>query len=345
MLEGLKGAVAAAADTLESAVGHGSKGTSSPAPFLSDAPADLSEDAFGVAQIVGRLTATLATTSPPFTLSLSGSWGIGKSTVAEAVVSQLNEAGTPAVLIDAWTEDTKDLRRTLVIKVGAALRARTDIEKRQREEKAIAQNLDEQSRSTLVESEGPKAHLNWPEFHRAKMDRKSISAASGRLAARLLPVALALVAFVVLSIWSSGAKPDSFEARTVPPLLGIILGFVFLSSGFFVVTRSATNTKGPVEASVAVAERFREYVAGTEDCDRVLVVVDNLDRLPGADAVQALSEIRALVEIKGSVCVFLIPVDRDALVRHVKAALTSGALDPDDHAERAARSYLDKFLP
>lgn len=345
MTERLKGAVSPAADALGSVIGHHSKSPTSPPPFLSDTPADLSEDAFGVAPIVDRLTATLATIAPPFTLSLSGSWGIGKSTVAEAVVSNLNGSGTPAVLIDAWTEDTKNLRRTLVIKVGAALRARSDPEKRQHEEETIAKKLDDEARSSQVESEGPQARINWPTLHRIKMDRKSLLAVGGRIAGRLLLVALAFIGFVILTMWAAGAKPDSFEARTVPPLLGLILGFVFLGSGFFVVTRSTTSTKGPVETSVAVAERFREYVtATTSECERVLVVVDNLDRLPGAEAIQALSEIRALVEIKGSVCVFLIPVDRNALVRHIKAALTSGEPEDDDHADRAARSYLDKFF-
>jgi hypothetical protein len=340
----LKGAVNAAADALGFVIGRHPQSPPRP-PFLSDAPADLTEDAFGVTPIVDRLTVTLATTAPPFTLSLSGSWGIGKSTVAEAVVSRLNSVGTPAVLIDAWTEDTKNLRRTLVIKVGAAIRARGDLSKRQHEEESLAKELDDDTRSSQVESEGPKAMANVPRPHRIRTDRKSLLDGAGRLILRLIPIGVAIVAFVALSAWSYGAKTDSFEARTVPSLLGILLGFIFLGSGFFMVTRTTTTTRGPVEASVAVAERFRRSVtAATGDCQRVLVVVDNLDRLPGAEAVQALSEIRALVEIKGSVCVFLIPVDRDALVRHIKAALTSGEAEGDDHAERAARSYLDKFF-
>lgn len=98
-------------------------------PWLSDAPQRLDEgsDAFGVEGLVDRLARTIASARPPFTLSLSGTWGVGKSTVALAVVERLRADGVPAVLIDAWTEDVSTLRRTIVVAVGAALRHPDDV--------------------------------------------------------------------------------------------------------------------------------------------------------------------------------------------------------------------------
>ena len=60
------------------------------------------------------------------------------------------------------------------------------------------------------------------------------------------------------------------------------------------------------------------------------------------------------MEIKGSRCIFLIPVDRGALVGHIKGALHSEPhLDPgsakppsngDGGSVQAAKDYLDKFF-
>lgn len=67
------------------------------------------------------------------------------------------------------------------------------------------------------------------------------------------------------------------------------------------------------------------------------MIVDNLNRLTSRDALQALSQIRSFVEMPDSRCLFLIPVDRRALTRHLAAAL-------DERNEGAATDYLSKFF-
>ncbi|HYI23758.1 MAG TPA: P-loop NTPase fold protein [Candidatus Limnocylindrales bacterium] len=66
----------------------------------------------------------------------------------------------------------------------------------------------------------------------------------------------------------------------------------------------------------------------------MIVVVDNLDRLSGKDALTALGEIRALLDIKDSRCVFMIPIDRRRLSDHLQEALKS----------EAAADFLEKFF-
>lgn len=114
--------------------------------WLRDEPLDLrKDDQFGVDQLVDRLVGLLARAKPPFTLSLSGAWGVGKSTVADAIVARLKERKVRAVKIDAWTQDVAQLRRSVVIEVGAALKAGSDADR-----KALAEELDE-ARATRIE--------------------------------------------------------------------------------------------------------------------------------------------------------------------------------------------------
>ncbi len=307
-------------------------------PWLSDAPPDLSatKDAFGVDEIIDGLVDTLAEARPPFTLSLSGSWGIGKSTVAEAVVKRLQKRGEAAVLVDAWTEDIGTLRRSLVVAVAAALKAkgRPDHEAKVRED--IARDLDENTRQSKTSTQAPET-----EFSFIRTVREAFRHPLALLVLTAAIVALIAVLFVV--------DPNAPIGRALPPILGIFVGLLVVNSGFFFVVRASTVTTGPAERTVLERQHFRDYVVGTKDSPaRVLVVVDNLDRLPGEDAVKALSEIRALVEIKGSRCIFLIPVDRDALVGHVKSAMegTNGVASDKDLAAKdlAAKRYLDKFF-
>lgn len=319
-------------DALKSRLGKRNE-PARPRPWLSDSPPDLetAKDAFGVSELIDGLVDTLDAAMPPFTVSLSGSWGIGKSTVAEAVVARLRKRGRPAVLLDAWTEDIASLRRSLVIAVAAALHAPGDMKKEAAAREDIARKLDEETRQSKTKGLPPKA-----EFGLLRSLLAAIRNPVPLLGLIGLTLALVFVALVV--------DPNGPIGRTVPPILGVLVGFLLVNSGYFFVATPASVTTGPAERSVLEAAEFRKYVIGTEDSpERVIVVVDNLDRLPGEVAVKALSEIRALVEIKNSRCIFLIPVDRGALVGHISGTLDRGAEDSQE-AVRAARDYLDKFF-
>jgi hypothetical protein len=101
----------------------GASKSDAPRPrWLIDEPVDLKHaDEFGVSLLVDRLVDLLSRAKPPFTVSLSGSWGVGKTTIADAIVTRLKNANFRAIKIDAWTQDVSQLRRSLVLEVGAAL--------------------------------------------------------------------------------------------------------------------------------------------------------------------------------------------------------------------------------
>jgi hypothetical protein len=290
--------------------------------WLEDAPPDLEKsDAFGTGPFVDRLVDVVEHANPPFTLSVSGSWGIGKSTVARALIDRLRKRGTSACLVDAWTEDVAHLRRTIALEVGTELRggspaARDD----------VAKLIDSSLRTSITETKPPEPELAIDDaFERLRKHPAAVI---------WLVASVLVVSFFV--VWTSTWSAD--VSRGVSTLLGAILVLGVVQTGYLFRIRVATQSQAPAEEAVQMADRFREIVTASGQAAavvRVLVVVDNLDRLPGDEALRALSEIRALVEVPGSRCVFLIPVDRRAFAGHIKSALADDV---------SAKDYLDKFF-
>lgn len=134
-----------------------------PRPMLSDDEATV-DDRFGTQEIAERMAPLVRQADPPFTISISGSWGVGKTTLTKRLTNLL--AGptvsaadkVPVITVDLWTEDLGDLRRTLALEVGAALRDHggRSPEDALREE---AKDFDEKARSSRVRPESPRIRV------------------------------------------------------------------------------------------------------------------------------------------------------------------------------------------
>jgi hypothetical protein len=129
-------------------------------------------------------------------------------------------------------------------------------------------------------------------------------------------------------------------------LLGAGLVFSALQTGIFFRVESISQNRAPAQESVESARRFQELVTGqgANTPAKVLVVVDNLDRLEGSDALTALAEVRALVDFPTSRAIFLIPIDRGALARHIEQPLSATGTDAQPSEGPAAKDYLEKFF-
>lgn len=288
--------------------------------WLRDEPLDLrNDDQFGVSQLVDRLVGLLARAKPPFTLSLSGAWGVGKSTVADAVVERLKDHGVRAVKVDAWTQDVAQLRRSVVIKVGAALQSGTP-----EDEKALATELDE-ARATQIEVQSARVE--------ARELRPTL-----RQIRRSWFAYLVLAALIAVSWYMAATLDKDAGLRPIFITLASVLSPVFVAAVAWRLVTPSTS-RAPATEDYQLARKFEEVVTARPAFfgykGPVVVVVDNLDRLSGADAMTALSQIRALVEIEDSRCVFFIPIDRTRLSAHLGLQL---------HDPQAAADYLEKFF-
>lgn len=299
--------------------------------WLRDERIDLTgADRFNVLPLVNDLVDLLARAPTPFTLSLSGAWGVGKSAIAETARLLLEARKIPVYYVDAWSQETDNLRRTIVVHAGARLSGK--------EPSDIAGQIDERLLKTISTTRD-RAEFD-PSAERVKeawRERRHL----------FLGTVIGLLGLLALTLASTiwGTDPDRSGqgfwdlSRTVTAgLVGAAFTFLVFRSGLFLSVVSENESTGPPAAvEVALAEEFRNLVAPKDALShKVVVIVDNLDRLQAADALDALAEIRALVEIdEQSRCLFLIPIDREAFVEQLAAPLGGPG---------AARDYLDKFF-
>jgi hypothetical protein len=306
-------------------------------PWLRDAPLDLGtdRDALGVEGLVSRLADLISEGMPPFAIALSGGWGVGKSTIARTLVSRLRTKRIPAVYVDAWTEDIANLRRSLVIAVAAATRFPKKREEELELRRKLAADIDDELATTETKHGTGLLGDGW---------RRRV----GRLVEGLGLAGLTLLGVLVaMTLMIAIRTPDPFFGFAQQVLV-LLVAFVLFHSGrvFPLVSRS----RGPTVERILIEREFRKVAAQQGDgkggrVERIAVVVDNLDRLPGDEAIKALGEIRSLIDFEDSACVFIVPVDRMALTRHVAAAL--GGQSPQSvgaESQAAARDYLDKFF-
>jgi hypothetical protein len=292
--------------------------------WLNDESPDLRRnDDFGVLPLVRGVADLVQRARPPLTISLSGNWGVGKSTVALAVMDELRSRGVPSGLVDAWTTDTEELRRSLVVEVGSQMlgaERRAD----------VADYVDAALTESRLIPEPPRIEFRLFDTVRANFHQL------------ILALALVLVLLFVLLLIGTNPRLAPWLVA-VSALTGTALGFLALRSGFFFTLSGESITRGPAKETYELSKRFGAIVTGSIPTElnppaiipaRIFIVVDNLDRLPGADALEALGAIRSLFEVEGSRCVFLVPVDRKALTAHLQRSLGAAT----------ARDYLEKFF-
>lgn len=118
-------------------------------------------DRFGSLDVAKGLADVIEKVEPPFTISISGSWGVGKTTLAKQLRARL-EAHVPhaarvrCVEIDLWAEDIADLRRRVALEVAVELEDHQSPKERDKALKCKAVEFDDQLRKAQIVQERPK---------------------------------------------------------------------------------------------------------------------------------------------------------------------------------------------
>ena len=294
-------------------------------------PAD--SDAFGPHSRLARTIAALVRSETGGrTIGLEGRWGIGKSTVVRLLEHELaSDPKTRLVPFDAWAHEGDPLRRSFLERVISDLSAdsvgwirKSDWEKRRKE-------LTGRRRTTITI---PRPSLTW----------KGRAFAVGALVAPLgtVLVGAALTADPV----SARLLAVGLVAIFAPILFAVLVRNWDLLSVTSVATTESNTVETGDPTSVEFEATFKELMheaLGKQQGRRLILVIDNLDRLSPAQSLTIWSTLQTFLQSLDyrdqpwrTFLWVLFPYDRGSIER-----LWDGA---DNSDGKRAESFLDKSI-
>jgi Cdc6-like AAA superfamily ATPase len=288
---------------------------------------ELPVDAFGSEEIATRLIDIVHKISAPYSISISGSWGVGKTTLIDQMNHKMIKSDPELMLINInlWKENVENIRRKIVIEIGTVLKVGTNSLRENTKEAKIERNktakaLDERLYATNI-SETTGINLAFLENWK-------------RIFSTIAALIVGVLVFYSIYQWPSSSK-DLLQALLIA-LVPAILTFV-LGNGLFFNTISQAKSMPPASEQVKLSDEFEEYaVSYGGSNERIVIILDNIDRLSKNDATSVLQEIRSFLDIPHSRCIFIVPIDRELFIG------TQDNIDPDEI--RRIRDYLNKIF-
>lgn len=281
--------------------------------LLSDKPltADRNEDIkFGHDVIARSIKTIVEKVEPPFTIGLFGKWGTGKSTIINLTSKYLKDADIETVVFDAWKYEADSLRRQFLIKLDEELGLELNYKSELNQSITIPQILDP-----------------WNQFKINKFNFLYI------------PIALlVLVALASVADYFNFISPRFAQFAKDFGIVGSIFTAVISSVIGSVKIMFATIQQNKTDSAEGFEDRFYNEVLPKVVSEKLLIIIDNLDRTQADKAVSLLSDIKTFLskdaDLKYSTkVVFLIACDDGAIKRHLEKCNYD---NPDE--------YLRKFF-
>jgi Cdc6-like AAA superfamily ATPase len=282
--------------------------------YLSDEPINKKEDDKfhhdAYAEILFRIVKEVDT---PSNIGLFGRWGTGKTSIVKLLIDKLNTKNTSGQKyayfeFDAWKHAGDSLREQILLELNRNLGEFSD-------EQEIIDKL-----FCIIEEE--------------TTDKKEIS----KLEDIYSTAPLFFISFFGVFLFSAllylAFSVDIFVLAT--PLILIPL-FLQLIKQIESATLSIKRKQSlPIRENPSQFEDLFKKIIGEIDSEKVVIVIDNLDRCPSKTVVEMLAMIKTFMEIEK--CVYILPCDDDALRKHIKTSKS------EDYVEEDVQEYLRKFF-
>jgi len=266
---------------------------------------------FGHQQLANAVFELLKNAEPPFTVGLYGKWGVGKTTIASLVKELACNNNFKCLFFDAWKYERDSLRRQFLIELD---------------------------RQVFNKRLGYKEKLNQT---LSKPEKVSIGDYIKRVFSNVVPRTIGILTILlVLAFIASTFFNKNKDVSTILNLafqLGLVGTLVsFILSSFEVIKGSTQSHR--TDSAEGFEDHFVEAIGESELKDKkLLVVVDNFDRVEDSKAVSILSDIKTFLSRDGNEhkVLFLIPCDDQALRSQLSAIYGEG-FDTDE--------FLRKFF-
>lgn len=300
------------------------------------------DDSFGTHAVFAQLLYELAQNcATPFAVGLYSGWGTGKTSVVKMLEEKISSDSPRKigyVYLDVWKYVSDPLKRWVLL----------ETERQLQEEELLPTDYMFNGRSL-------ESYLEFEEQWKEE-SRASVEPALAANFARW---------FWLLTIVTGPAAAMLYAyANQIPPILrfftpvaaflataGLLGIFVRAMTGWlsdFLTAIGFQRITWHVQAKPAFSSEkfgaiFRDMVETASrkaPADRIVFVFDNLDRCPAPVAIEAISVVKTYLDEPG--CVYVIPCDQEAIVKHVSHSYTGSAGGKE--ARAYAKEFLNKFF-
>ncbi len=266
--------------------------------LLNDEPLtaeELEEIKFGHVHIATVLADIILRVKAPFTIGLFSKWGTGKTTIINLIEKKLKKERFKTVIFDTWKYEQDSLRRQFLINLDEQLNLKKDYKKKLNQSLTIPKDFYKESLKIIMN-----------EF--------------------LVRVLLVIIMFciVLFLIQNSLLNVSDFYKYIVNgAILIFFLGYIL--DAFKTVYGTVQINK--IDSAEGFEDEFKKAISENEEIDKVLIVIDNLDRTSHEQAVNLLSDIKTFLSQDNSnnknynynsKVIFLIACDEKAIKKHLE---------------------------
>ncbi len=310
----------------------------------------IEQDTFGHKHIAGAVVNSILSTAPPFIIGIFGGWGTGKSSLLGIIDDSLPKDKIETVTIDAWRyTSAKNLQRAFLVHVA----------------KEKAEGLLDELRRKLYTSEQETLPSQTSELDEFKKPTSHQIGSVLKTFGILLSLFLGFL-FIVYGVFTLSLNEinsfsdfsrffdwidfrDKFLDLVFIPFLLTFVNYLRM----YVLQRPVTISHERIDADELFTEYFDKVVEkathrSVGENKRLVIFVDNLDRLTDDKMVEALESLKTYINNEN--CIFVVACD-DSVVRAVinksnRIPRINDNNDDDDDVQdyRAGEHYLDKFF-
>ena len=269
-----------------------------------------------------------------FTIGVFGGWGTGKSSIIKTAQEKIEKEtkGVKFITYDAWKYANDSFRRMFLLKVQQELKI---------------QQTDEMVRFYQSETAEAKPKI--------KLNAKGLSIA----------VAILLIISVVVLFFMPNTDIKWKVNITTIGTLGTLL--IALINGCFYDLKLSINNpimfapeqfeacfkemmsiclkhKNFFQKIWSIIKSFVKKGEGTIcEIEKLIIVIDNIDRCPSDMAYQLLTDVKTFLSNEEYNLVFVVPVDDEALKKHLFRRLNKGKED-EFNINKEKEEFLRKFF-
>lgn len=294
--------------------------------FIIDKEINLKESDFLKTKIYADNLSKIINNAEPnkvFTIGLFGNWGTGKSSIVKTTQQDFDEKKIKFVTYDAWQYVNDSFRRMFLLKLREELKyEETDLMKKFYE-----------NESTDV---GETYKFNW----------KNIPISIIVLLVLFVGFLISL-SFVDQNTWKTGlilSSTISFAALIYTIFQGLILKLKIsvTKPHLFAPEQFEECFKEIVSNSLSTPNKVLKWIKGdnsVQNLEKLVIVIDNIDRCSSEVAYNLLTDIKTFFGSEPYSIVFVIPVDDEALKKHI---INNSKTDQDCDKEK--EEFLRKFF-